>query len=101
MKHLILRMTAITAAILSIAVLDGIVSGQTAPWTGLFTIAALLGMAAWSYSKQTKREAPARAANTDKRQAVKLLSLIHIYFDFDDSPARSFADYNAAVFFGR
>ena len=55
MKHLILRMTAITAAILSIAVLDGIVSGQTAPWTGLFTIAALLGMAAWSYSKQTKR----------------------------------------------
>lgn len=51
MKHLILRMTAITAAILSIAVLDGIVSGQTAPWTGLFTIAALLGMAAWSYSK--------------------------------------------------
>lgn len=72
MKHLILRMTAITAAILSIAVLDGIVSGQTAPWTGLFTIAALLGMAAWSYSKQTKREAPARAASTDKRQAVKL-----------------------------
>lgn len=56
MKHLILRMTAITAAILSIAVLDGIVSGQTAPWTGLFTIAALLGMAAWSYSKQTKRK---------------------------------------------
>ena len=54
MNHLILRMTAITAAILSIAVLDGIVSGQTAPWTGLFTIAALLGMAAWSYSKQTK-----------------------------------------------
>ena len=72
MKHLILRMTAITAAILSIAVLDGIVSGQTAPWTGLFTIAALLGMAAWSCSKQTKTEAPARAANTDKRQAVKL-----------------------------
>lgn len=72
MNHLILRMTAITAAILSIAVLDGIVSGQTAPWTGLFTIAALLGMAAWSYSKQTKRETPARAANTDKRQAVKL-----------------------------
>lgn len=72
MNHLILRMTAITVAILSIAVLDGIVSGQTAPWTGLFTIAALLGMAAWSYSKQTKREAPARAANTDKRQAVKL-----------------------------
>ena len=72
MNHLILRMTAITAAILSIAVLDGIVSGQTAPWTGLFTIAALLGMAAWSYSKQTKSEAPARAANTDKRQAVKL-----------------------------
>lgn len=72
MNHLILRMTAITAAILSIAVLDGIVSGQTAPWTGLFTIAALLGMAAWSCSKQTKREAPARAANTDKRQAVKV-----------------------------
>ena len=72
MNHLILRMTAITVAILSIAVLDGIVSGQTAPWTGLFTIAALLGMAAWSYSKQTNREAPARAANTDKRQAVKL-----------------------------
>ena len=72
MNHLILRMTAITAAILSIAVLDGIVSGQTAPWTGLFTIAALLGMAAWSYSKQTKREAHARAANTDKRHAVKL-----------------------------
>ena len=72
MNHLILRMTAVTAAILSIAVLDGIVSGQTAPWTGLFTIAALLGMAAWSYSKQTKREAPARAANTDKRRAVKL-----------------------------
>ena len=72
MNHLILRMTAITVAILSIAVLDGIVSGQTAPWTGLFTIAALLGMAAWSYSKQTKREAPARAANTDKPQAVKL-----------------------------
>ncbi len=72
MNHLILRMTAITAAILSIAVLDGIVSGQTAPWTGLFTIAALLGMAAWSCRKQTKREAPARAANTDKRQAVKL-----------------------------
>ena len=72
MNHLILRMTAITVAILSIAVLDGIVSGQTAPWTGLFTIAALLGMAAWSYSKQTKREAPARAANPDKRQAVKL-----------------------------
>lgn len=72
MNHLMLRMTAITAAILSIAVLDGIVSGQTAPWTGSFTIAALLGMAAWSYSKQTKREAPARAANTDKRQAVKV-----------------------------
>ena len=65
------RVVTITAAILSIAVLDGIVSGQTAPWTGSFTIAALLGMAAWSYSKQTKREAPARAANTDKRQAVK------------------------------
>lgn len=58
MNHLILRMTAITAAILSIAVLDGIVSGQTAPWTGLFTIAALLGMAAWSYSKQTKERRP-------------------------------------------
>lgn len=72
MNHLILRMTAVTAAILSIAVLDGIVSGQTAPWTGLFTVAALLGIAAWSYSKQTKREAPARAANTDKRQAVKV-----------------------------
>ena len=72
MNHLILRMTAVTAAILSIAVLDGIVSGQTAPWTGLFTVAALLGIAAWSYSKQTTREAPARAANTDKRQAVKL-----------------------------
>lgn len=72
MNHLILRMTAVTAAILSIAVLDGIVSGQTAPWTGLFTVAALLGIAAWSYSKQIKREAPARAANTDKRQAVKL-----------------------------
>ena len=72
MNHLILRMTAVTAAILSIAVLDGIVSGQTAPWTGLFTVAALLGIAAWSYSKQTKREAPARAANKDKRQAVKL-----------------------------
>ena len=72
MNHLILRMTAVTAAILSIAVLDGIVSGQTAPWTGLFTIAALLGMAAWSCSKQTKKEAPARAANTDKRQAVKV-----------------------------
>ena len=74
MNHLILRMTAVTAAILSIAVLDGIVSGQTAPWTGLFTVAALLGIAAWSYSKQTKREAPARAANTDKRQAVKVLT---------------------------
>ena len=66
------RVVTITAAILSIAVLDGIVSGQTAPWTGSFTIAALLGMAAWSYSKQTKREAPARAANKDKRQAVKV-----------------------------
>lgn len=72
MTHMQYRVVTITAAILSIAVLDGIVSGQTAPWTGLFTIAALLGMAAWSYSKQTKREAPARAANTDKRQAVKL-----------------------------
>lgn len=41
------RVVTITAAILSIAVLDGIVSGQTAPWTGLFTIAALLGMAAF------------------------------------------------------
>jgi len=70
--HMQYRVVTITAAILSIAVLDGIVSGQTAPWTGSFTIAALLGMAAWSYSKQTKREAPARAANTDKRQAVKL-----------------------------
>lgn len=66
------KVVTVAAAILSIAVLDGIVSGQTALWTGLFTIAALLGMAAWSYSKQTKREAPARAANTDKRQAVKL-----------------------------
>ena len=72
MTHMQYRVVTITAAILSIAVLDGIVSGQTAPWTGSFTIAALLGMAAWSYSKQTKREAPARAANTDKRQAVKL-----------------------------
>lgn len=72
MTHMQYRVVTITAAILSIAVLDGIVSGQTAPWTGLFTIAALLGMAAWSCSKQTKREAPARAANTDKRQAVKL-----------------------------
>lgn len=72
MTHMQYRVVTITAAILSIAFLDGIVSGQTAPWTGLFTIAALLGMAAWSYSKQTKREAPARAANTDKRQAVKL-----------------------------
>ena len=72
MTHMQYRVVTITAAILSIAVLDGIVSGQTALWTGLFTIAALLGMAAWSYSKQTKREAPARAANTDKRQAVKL-----------------------------
>ena len=72
MTHMQYRVVTITAAILSIAVLDGIVSGQTAPWTGFFTIAALLGMAAWSYSKQTKREAPARAANTDKRQAVKL-----------------------------
>ena len=72
MTHMQYRVVTVTAAILSIAVLDGIVSGQTALWTGLFTIAALLGMAAWSYSKQTKREAPARAANTDKRQAVKL-----------------------------
>ena len=72
MTHMQYRVVTITAAILSIAVLDGIVSGQTAPWTGSFTIAALLGMAAWSYSKQTKREAPARAANTDKRQVVKL-----------------------------
>lgn len=72
MTHMQYRVVTITAAILSIAVLDGIVSGQTAPWTGLFTVAALLGIAAWSYSKQTKREAPARAANTDKRQAVKL-----------------------------
>ena len=66
------KVVTVAAAILSIAVLGGIVSGQTAPWTGLFTVAALLGIAAWSYSKQTKREAPARAANTDKRQAVKL-----------------------------
>ena len=29
------------------------------------------------------------------------LGLAAEYFDFDDSPARSFADYNAAVFFGR
>lgn len=72
MTHMQYRVVTVTAAILSIAVLDGIVSGQTAPWTGLFTVAALLGIAAWSYSKQTKREAPARAANTDKRQAVKL-----------------------------
>ena len=72
MTHMQYRVVTITAAILSIAVLDGIVSGQTALWTGLFTVAALLGIAAWSYSKQTKREAPARAANTDKRQAVKL-----------------------------
>lgn len=72
MTHMQYRVVTVAAAILSIAVLDGIVSGQTAPWTGLFTIAALLGMAAWSCSKQTKREAPARAANTDKRQAVKL-----------------------------
>ena len=72
MTHMQYKVVTVAAAILSIAVLDGIVSGQTALWTGLFTIAALLGMAAWSYSKQTKREAPARAANTDKRQAVKL-----------------------------
>ena len=76
MTHMQYRVVTITAAILSIAVLDGIVSGQTAPWTGSFTIAALLGMAAWSYSKQTKREAPARAANTDKRQAVKTASIV-------------------------
>lgn len=72
MMNMRYRVVAVAAAILSVAVLDGIVSGQTAPWAGLFTIAALLGMAAWSCSKQTKREAPARAANTDKRQAVKL-----------------------------
>ena len=72
MTHMQYRVVTITAAILSIAVLDGIVSGQTAPWTGLFTIAALLGMAACSCSKQTKKEAPTRAANTDKRQAVKV-----------------------------
>ena len=29
------------------------------------------------------------------------LGLAAEYFDFDDSPARSFADYNAAVFFGQ
>lgn len=55
MNHLILRMTAITVAILSIAVLDGIVSGQTAPWTGLFTIAALLGMAAYRVQNAGER----------------------------------------------
>ena len=32
---------------------------------------------------------------------LDVLGLAAEYFDFDDSPARSFADYNVAVFFGR
>lgn len=71
MKSFLLRTGSVAVFVLAIGVLDGIMSGQTALWMGLLIITALLGIA-WIGSQQTKKKAPARAANTDKRQAVKV-----------------------------
>ena len=71
MKPFLLRTAAAAAAVLAAGVLDGIVTGQTAAWMGCLSIAALLDVS-WAAWVQTKRKAPARAANTDKRQAVKV-----------------------------
>ena len=62
---------------------------QVRPWMGPLVTTASLG-----YKEQDRHV-------FQRLKELDALGLAAEYFDFDDSPARSFADYNAAVFFGR
>lgn len=64
---------------------------QVRPW---MQRATLVTTASWGYKEQDRHV-------SQRLKELDALGLAAECFDFDDSPARSFADYNAAIFFGR